>query len=337
MLKLLCDTCVWMDVAKDPQQQVLLTAVDELLKAGELIILLPSIVRDEFQRNKGKITEHNSKSLSSVLKRVKEIVSNFGDEGEKDAALEQLHKVSQKLPRLGDAAAGSVRMVESLFSRAQVIEVENDIKLRAAERAIQNKAPFHRSKNSIADAIIIETFADCTKGEDSVGHRFAFVTHNIKDFSDPDGDDNNPHPDFAGIFSKRKVRYFIKLTNALTHFNPDVLKDIELDEFELEPRTTDEIVSAINELTDRVWYDRHKQREQGIEEGRILLQDDPAEGRNAIKPSIWAGALKSAKKVEKRYGKENLGPYSKFDWGMINGKLSALRWVLGENWDELYT
>jgi hypothetical protein len=52
---------------------------------------------------------------------------------------------------------------------------------------------------------------------------------------------------------------------------------------------------------------------------------------------IWAGALKSAHRVEKKYGKNNLGPYSKFEWGMINGKLSALRWVFGEDWDELYT
>jgi hypothetical protein len=26
-----------------------------------------------------------------------------------------------------------------------------------------------------------------------------------------------------------------------------------------------------------------------------------------------------------------------WDWGMINGKLSALRWVLGEELDSLYT
>ena len=52
---------------------------------------------------------------------------------------------------------------------------------------------------------------------------------------------------------------------------------------------------------------------------------------------IWAGALKSAQRVEKKYGKENLGPCTKFEWGMINGKLSALRWVFGEEWDELYT
>lgn len=29
--------------------------------------------------------------------------------------------------------------------------------------------------------------------------------------------------------------------------------------------------------------------------------------------------------------------YTHFEWGMINGKLSALRWMLGEDWDELYT
>jgi hypothetical protein len=52
---------------------------------------------------------------------------------------------------------------------------------------------------------------------------------------------------------------------------------------------------------------------------------------------IWEGALRSAKKVEQRFGRENLGPYSDFDWGMMNGKLSALRWFLGEEWDELYT
>jgi hypothetical protein len=45
----------------------------------------------------------------------------------------------------------------------------------------------------------------------------------------------------------------------------------------------------------------------------------------------------SAKRVEKKYGKANLGPYSKFDSGMINGKLSALRWVLGDEWDMLDT
>lgn len=44
--------------------------------------------------------------------------------------------------------------------------------------------------------------------------------------------------------------------------------------------------------------------------------------------------------VEKKYGgKKAVRNYYKtdFEWGMMNGKLSALRWVLGDDWDMLDT
>lgn len=91
-------------------------------------------------------------------------------------------------------------------------------------------------------------------------------------------------------------------------------------------RNIKEILAAEEKFNDKIWYDRHQ-----------LLKSKVLSGDEAIRSDIWQGALTSAKRVEKKYGKKNLGSYSDFDWGMINGKLSALRWVLGLDWDMLDT
>ena len=92
------------------------------------------------------------------------------------------------------------------------------------------------------------------------------------------------------------------------------------------PREEAEILAALDELFDKVWYNRHKVLEQKMEYEKF-----------SIDPEIWKGAQKAAKRVEKRYSSDDLGPWDDFEWGMINGKLSALRWVLGDDWDMLDT
>jgi len=98
--------------------------------------------------------------------------------------------------------------------------------------------------------------------------------------------------------------------------NSDVFKE----------RTADEIHSIIDEFTDKVWYERHQMLKHSVEKKSTIVD-----------PDIWKGALSAAKKVEGKYGTENLGPYGDFEWGMLNGKLSALRWVTGDEWDMLDT
>jgi len=79
MFRILIDTCVWIDLAKDYQQQALFSALEELIRRGEIELILPRTVVDEFTRNKGRIIEENSRSLSSTLKRVKDTVEKFGE------------------------------------------------------------------------------------------------------------------------------------------------------------------------------------------------------------------------------------------------------------------
>ncbi len=98
------------------------------------------------------------------------------------------------------------------------------------------------------------------------------------------------------------------------------------DEYEIIPRSMEEVANGTDEFVEKIWFDRH-----------LSLRYRVEQGMETIDPKIWAGALKSAERVIQKYGEENLGPYSSFEWGMLNGKLSALRWVLGEEWDMLDT
>ena len=342
MLKILIDTCVWLDIAKDPQPQATVGVLEELVRQGEVSLIVPRIVRDEFARNKARIVEESHRSLSIVLKRAKQVVDQLGDAKRKRLVLEHLNEVDYRLPTLGESAIESIRRVETLLAAAAVVEISDGAKLRAAERAIAKKAPFHTQRNSMADAVLMEMYAEIIAVK-SPGVRFAFVTHNTKDFSSPNSDQRMSHPEFAAFFSKIKSRYFISLSEALRRVKPALVSDLMLEhEWAQEPRRLTEMVNAISELTDKVWYNRHQVRREKIETGVIKIVGKeiyPLKDfrERTIQRDIWEGAKKSARRVKKQHGLENLGPWDDFEWGMINGKLSALRWVLGEDWDELYT
>ncbi len=91
-------------------------------------------------------------------------------------------------------------------------------------------------------------------------------------------------------------------------------------------RSQSEIIAAEQEFFDRVWYERHLVFRQSYEAGE----------RQEAPESIYRVALEAAERV--RSERPDLRPCEDdFEWGMWNGKLSALRWVLGEEWDFLDT
>jgi uncharacterized protein YoxC len=343
MFKLLIDTCVWIDLAKDHQQQPLLTALEGLIQHGQVSLILPRAVVDEFARNKTRTVEESRHSLSATLKRVKDAVQRLGDAKQKMRVIAELNNLDHRLPTLGESVAESVGRIESLFNAATVIDASDAIKLRATERAIQKRAPFHRHKNSIEDAILIETYAKEVAEKNAKNVRYAFVTHNTKDFSATNVNNTTPHPDIANCFSKIKSLYFTTLGETLRRVEPGLLADVMIEqEYVEEPRRLKEILDALDLLFHQVWYNRHQNARYHIERGETKIVEKetfPIKDHRArpIQRDVWEGALKAAARVEKKYGLENLGPWDDFEWGMINGKLSALRWVLGDEWDMLDT
>ncbi len=342
MFRFLVDTCVWLDIAKDPELRPLLGVMEKLMQMRAVSLILPRTVVDEFQRHKKRVAEHSCRSFTGAFKKTKEAVSKFDDSRRKEALLQHLNDLDHRILLLGESAVEAIARIERLMGKATIIELTDSIKLRAAQRALEGKAPFHEHKNQIGDAIILETYADCLREKNAKGTRFVFVTHNKHDFSKPDGDERVPHPDIAALFSRIKSLYFISLKEALSRVNPGLLRDITAEEeWTEEPRKLSEILDAADEFFDKVWYGRHGLFVQEVETGEVrVVEKDDYPGRydpKLVPRDIWEGARKAARRVEKKYGVENLGPWDDFEWGMLNGKLSALRWVLGDEWDMLDT
>lgn len=346
MFNILIDTSVWLDLAEDPKQTPLLSLLEELLSAGLMNILVPRIVINEFQKNRNRVAKSSARSLSTHFNLVKDAIRKAdGDKKQKDKILSYLSDVDHRIPIVGGAAEGTLARIDILLAAVTVIEASDAVKIRAADRALHRKAPcHHENKNSVADAVLIETYFECVRLSSGGGQRFAFVTHNKHDFSLANGNQKLPHEDFAGSFSKVKSMYFINLAECLRRIAPMRVTYAMLEhEWAQDPRSLTEILAAMRRLTTQVWYNRHKHRAWLIEKGRLnIVSREEWDKRKLntqthIVADIWKGALKSARKAERELGEGNYGPWTDFEWGMINGKLSALRWMLGEDWDELYT
>ena len=339
---------------------------------------------------------------------MREAVAEFGEEERRATTLRELSEIEHKIAMKGEVSRRTLERIESVMASCPSIAASEGAKGKVIERALAKLAPFHRSRNSVGDGLLIEILVeaaeagtegeaeyfflliheaqqgcrdatyepsrfpvavpylsphratpayvvvtssdlDTSRNKASVSglswiSRYFFVTHNTRDFSQQDGDQPVPHADLQPVFASGKCHYAISIVDVVKRINGEMLAEYEWNRtYDAEPRRLSEIIDAEHLLFRQVWYNRHMNLRFQVESDdvRIITSEDlkKLDGYHpeVVVDAVWQRALKAARKTEDEVGRERLGPWDDFEWGMINGKLSAIRWMLGDEWDMLDT
>lgn len=331
MLHLLVDTSTWLDLSKRRDGQRWIVALRVLVHQGEVELIVPSLVIEEYERNRERVEASMTTSVAQRFKLIRRDLDDFGGT-DTEQALRTVEDLARHAPLIGAMTTRNFDEVLELLRSGCAVEATDSERRAVVNRGLAKQAPFHRSRNSVADALLIELYATAIATVDLAQQPHAFVTSNSEDFSLPTGDKRLPHPDISATFASEDSTYALGVDGLnevlLQHFGPEIEELFAETDFVEEPRRLDEIQDAEKQLFDRIWYHRSLQHEYQLEDA-----GDCAEIKR-LRTIAGPGRAR----VEATYTQPGeLGPYSDFELGMLNGKFSALRWVLGSEWDFLDT
>jgi hypothetical protein len=331
VLHLLVDTSIWLDLAKKRDGQKLIHSIGQVVQDGDLELLVPGVVVDEFKRNRERIEQSMTTSVANRFKGLRKDLEDLSAESHRPA-FDAIAGLAHEMPLIGAMAMRNFIDILALLAQGRQLDLTNEVQTRVVSRALRKRAPFHSDKNSVADALLVELYAEVTKGEAGKEEKYGFVTSNHEDFSVQQGDRRQPHPDLAGLFNESTSRYFYRIeglyTALVSYLGDEFDQVLEESDFQENPRTLTEILEAEQEFFDRVWFERSVRYTDRWESGHRGGRFDTEE---SYRVSIEAQKRVKVKRPDLRPAKDD------FERGMWNGKLSTLRWVLGSEWDFLDT
>lgn len=216
---LLFDTCVWLSLAQDPDAVPMLDALSAHIKSGTVLLVVPGVVIDEFGRNRERILEQHRERLTTYVKHARALSRLLGPE-HADLLRRALEAADEQIRLRTDSLADALNRVAKLLMHERSIRVHPSPQHseRVIERALLKKAPFHRNKNGVADALHMEHFRDLIAAEGFV-HKAVFVTENTSDYSDIK-DRSSVHSDYAEVFTAENVSFSVNVARIIEALGP---------------------------------------------------------------------------------------------------------------------
>jgi PIN domain len=197
---LLLDTCVWITVSQEPQLRKVLDQLEANVAENRVKLLVPEVIKVEFARNKPSIVKRHCDHYRTLVKHARELIPLM-DGDKQDTVKTQIERAATNALTQTNLVTEALVRAEALMSNGNTIAlpVSDKAQVTVIERALKKQAPFHRAKNSVADALIVECFHEfLLRNAVSDGSDAFFVTENTSDLSAP----NNPtlpHVDYSHI------------------------------------------------------------------------------------------------------------------------------------------
>lgn len=208
MAKLILDTSTWLDLAK-PRIEEVLIELEEQVSQNITVLLTCDIIIEEWNRNKPRVLQEVVASIRSHAKsalKMSELLLE-ADKNELEKIIGKYTKVEAEQEQL---AVTFFNRVEKLLNNSEIFKIVDNLKIDMANRALTKQAPFHNSKNNMADALLYFGAVEHVKKTSQIATDLIFVTSNHKEFSDPN-DLNKIHPDLY----KGNVHFSNNLAQAL--------------------------------------------------------------------------------------------------------------------------
>jgi len=206
-------------MAQDPDAISMTDSLIGHVHSGAIVLLTARIVVDEFERNRGKIIDRRAMGMKTWINHARS-ASSLLDTPD-TARMQALADLAEKkIPTKVGELAGALNRVNDLLTHKTTIQLspEQDHAQRVVERALSKKAPFHRSKNSVADALLMECFRDFISDRRFVGTA-VFATENSSDYCD-EKDKKTIHADYSSVFDGKSICFSINVAEIIRGLGP---------------------------------------------------------------------------------------------------------------------
>lgn len=223
IMYLFIDTCVWLKLLEKTKFLDILNSLHELQATDKLKIVISNYILEEFNRNKNKIIQSKSKSISKAIKILRSYV-NILKNDKRAKANELLGSFEESIGNLNEESEIMINKCQSIFDddKTICIHVSDEILIKVAKRAFEKQWPFVRNKNNFGDAIHLETVVEFKK--DRLEDELYFITYNTEEFSHHE-DKTKPHPDIEEIFNALNIKYTIKFPELLENISHQALDE----------------------------------------------------------------------------------------------------------------